>query len=340
MQYRRLVLPQWDRDSLASPLAWKLYYIEVKQRILPPLVKYQATLSFVHGFRSLLTNMVSKQSMLRMNQHPPRRAVAIAERESDRLQVGMEIFVASIWANVIFFAANYTVDQIGVCYEYYCKQVRTRSRQMPYHDKEDVTVLMNKSWSLLMVNARRLFYSAIGAGLGSILMPGWGTLLGIGIGDEWAGKQTDSELPKQVSTVIQRVGSDMIGLLRQIQFPSWFSQRQTGNDGATRDVDEPMHDDLICGCCQTTVFSSNPNCRDAAPISSRTCSHTICKSCVQKCHLAYMERTSTFEEWVRCPLCNATKAFSSHDHLVNRSFCAAIAAIEKSQSRALEKAIV
>jgi hypothetical protein len=353
IHYRNFVLPEWDSDSMGSPLAWKLYYIELKERILPPLIRYQGSLALVHGIRNLLSHTVSKQTMLRLNQHPPRRAIAIAERESDRLQVGMEVFVASLWANIIFFVANYTAEQIGVFWDYYRKQAQARSRQVPYSadkkEKDVAFLLLNKSWSLLVGNARRLFYSAVGAGLGSIVLPGWGTLFGIGIGDEWARnnqQQADSDRPKKALIVIHKAFKGLVGTVSRIRFPLGFSSLddQTTIDDQGENIEkQALLEDLICGCCQTNVFSSNPTSRECAPISSRACSHTICKSCVQKCHNASMERftnNSLNDEWIKCPLCNAVNAFSSHDPLVNRSLCAAIATIEAGQCRALEKATV
>lgn len=171
---------------MSLPLAWKLYWMELKQRLLPPLLKYQVTLLCVTFFQSVFSSIVSKETLLRLNQHPPRRAVAIAERESDRLLVGMEVFVATIWANALFVAANYTVIQIGALYHYYTQRKLATLRGDQFWESESRDVLVNTSWWLFARTARRLFYSAAGAGLASIVWPGWGTLLGIGIGDEWA----------------------------------------------------------------------------------------------------------------------------------------------------------
>ena len=226
IQHRRFIWPEWDKESLESPLAWKLYYLELKQRIMTPWMKYQATWMFVHVLQRLLNDRVSHQTLLRLNQHPPRRAMAIAERESDRLQLGVDVFVASIWANVIFLMANYTVDQIGALYDYYHKQVLARSRQVQNleQDEQDLVVLVNTSWNLMVVNTRRLLYSAAGASLGSMLMrPGWGTLLGLGMGDEWARNQMTSELPTPALTVIVTCVSDLVGIFRRIRFPRWNS---------------------------------------------------------------------------------------------------------------------
>jgi hypothetical protein len=96
-------------------------------------------------------------------------------------------------------------------------------------------------------------------------------------------------------------------------------------------------DEFLCGCCQTTTFSSNPTSLDRAPVSSRVCGHTICRSCVENCHVAQVERLNQFDNgWIKCPLCNAVRAFSVCYPIVNRSLCTAIAAAHALQTKALE----
>ena len=205
---------------MESPVAWKLYYVELKQRLLTPWMKYEATWMFVYSFQRFLENGVSHETMLLLNQHPPRRAMAIAERDSDLLQRGFDVFVANIWGNVIFFMANYAVDQIGVLYGYFknkrvLEQEQSYQVQNPDQDEQDLVHLVNTSWSLLVVNSRRLFYSAAGAGLGSIMFdPGWGTLVGLGIGDFCARRQMTSELPTPALTVILTWINDLVGIIR------------------------------------------------------------------------------------------------------------------------------
>ena len=336
VNHGRIIWPELDSVSLSSSLAWKLYWIEVKQRVLPPLVKYQATIVLIQVMQYVLSSVVSGETLLKLNQYPPRRAKFIAERESDRILVGTEVFMASLWANLLFYGANWMVGQVACFYNFYFRQrLLARRRGSVYCDKEDIVYLANDSWAIFVSNVRRYIYSSMGAGLGSIVLPGWGTLLGTGIGDEWSKKQVDPHLPTPLASLIRSgvssvsiLGSTMTGL------GWWFRRDEPSKSKDMEDsgFEKDHHDDLICGCCQTTEFSSNPNSRDCAPISSRACSHTICKSCVQRCHLAYVERQGAYEEWIKCPLCNANRAFSSHDHLVNRSLCAAIAAIEKSQA--------
>jgi hypothetical protein len=89
----------------------------------------------------------------------------------------------------------------------------------------------------------------------------------------------------------------------------------------------------MCGCCQIAAYSSDPSDQNRAPISSRECSHTICKKCVQQVHLNLVERVHIYTEWIPCPICKAPNAFSSHNHLFNRSLCSAIGLVERKRLR-------
>jgi hypothetical protein len=153
-------------------------------------------------------------------------------------------------------------------------------------------------------------YASLGGGLGSMVWSGWGTLFGLALGDACASLQLNSDVspPKQLPGSMPR-GEDVN------EKKSSFSLSE-------------LEEELFCGCCQIATFSSNVHCRKRAPISSRACDHTICRSCVEQCQMALMERTNGYEEWIKCPLCNAANAFNCHNHLVNRSLCSAIAIFE------------
>ena len=44
---------------------------------------------------------------------------------------------------------------------------------------------------------------------------------------------------------------------------------------------QDLEEILLCGCCQVNEFSGDPS-SDCAPVMSRACGHSICKSCVQR----------------------------------------------------------
>jgi len=99
-------------------------------------------------------------------------------------------------------------------------------------------------------------------------------------------------------------------------------------------------DEFLCGCCQINTFSSNPASLDRAPLSSRSCGHTICRSCVSNCHVAQLERLEDMSgagDWIKCPLCNTTRAFRVSEPLVNRNLCTAINATHIRHQKALQQ---
>ena len=159
----------------------------------------------------------------------------------------------------------------------------------------------------MYTRTRRWCYSSVGGALGSVFWPGFGTLVGIGAGEGWAELQPDPE-------------------------PSWlmFSSGEDDSDmkkAANETGDE--NPELTCGCCQVNTFSADPGHRERAPVSSRACDHTICRSCVHRSHSVAVEQSSTEDDWIRCPLCKSDRAFSPFHILVNRILCAAISALEK-----------
>ncbi|KAL3907809.1 MAG: hypothetical protein SGARI_003357 [Bacillariaceae sp.] len=284
-------------------------------------------------FLQVLAGMVvSEKTMQRLTQHPYQRALVVAQStKSSRVDVGWDSFVTCLWCNALFFSANFLFGglMIGLNYRaYQDRQMRVPTSSDPYR------YVVTQSWRLVTTTIQRYYFSAVGAMCGSMLMPGAGTLLGMGIGDGVGELAPPPEVPD-----FGRIQRQTKGMWKQLNM-MMGSGKSTGKGKSAWRDDEDEHntnpykakhadESLMCGCCQTTMFSSDPSCPERAPVSSRECSHTICKQCVQQCHLALMDRTQTYQEWISCPLCKAMNAFSSHNHLINRSLCGAIALIEQ-----------
>ena len=212
----------------------------------------------------------------------------------------------------------------------------TQLKRALEHDCDQCTI---DSYALWYSRARRWYYASLGGGLGAWLWgsffwksaPGLGVLLGTALGDGYAAIQPDP-LPPSFLLIHPKdalKGSSTTDL--SVQKTTY--SRTGGGSLIVRKLPPEMIQELTCSCCQIVTFSSDPNNPQRAPISSRSCDHTICRSCVSQCHLALVERRDSNEEWIRCPLCNQERAFSSHDHLWNRSLCAAIALLEQQQQQ-------
>jgi hypothetical protein len=319
-----LVLPKCDDVSLFSMRPWQTYWLRLKERVLPSVMRHQATLGIFNFYRILLSLVVRKETYLKCTQNPHPRALARNETGCDRLELGLQMVGVCFASNLLFFLAECTVGQLQLLVVYYQRWLQRLDEELPTildrhrSDEEFETV----SVALARETIHRYWYSSVGAGLGSILWPGMGTLMGVGLGDALAQQMTTpTTSPTDAGGGAASSGLKRIWESAPMIFPTSFtSPRKTkhDDDGAD-DGFEKTHDTLLCGCCQIATFSSHA--RDRTPIASSACGHSICQSCVQKCHLVLCERTSHYEEWIKCPLCNAPKAFHAYNHVVNRSLC-------------------
>lgn len=330
---RALILPRLDADSIFNTMEWKLYWQRFKARVWPAVYEYHFTLSVMYFLQAVMSKLVSRETMLRMMQHPYHRALAVSKSSKDRIEVGTDAFITCLWSNALFFSASYLFSQSIIFYNYH----RNLLRGTAQHEAD--RMMKVSSWRLITTMIRRYYSSALGAGIGSTLWPGVGTIVGMGIGDGIAELTPEPDIPSW----------DFAGFMRRLLKQTSIMlgggkagkgyDSGTGNDGIDYGAYGSKHadDELTCPCCQIVTFSSNPRCPERAPVSSRECTHTICKQCVEKCHLALMERIHTYQEWISCPMCKAMNAFSSHNHLINRSLCDAIALMERRQSQYEEK---
>jgi hypothetical protein len=315
-----LVLPKCDDVSLFSIRPWQTYWLQLKERVLPSVLNHQATLCIFNFYRILLSLVVSKETYLKCTQNPHTRALARNETGCDRLELGLQMVGVCLASNLLFYLAQYSVGQLQLVVLYYQRWLQRLDEELlptisdrRRYDEEFQTV----SVALVRRTIYRYWYSSIGAGFGSMVWPGMGTIYGIGRGDAWAQQMTTTTSPADTG------GGASSGLKRILEsapmiFPASFTSPRKTKHSDDDDGSE-THDTLLCGCCQIATFSSHE--RDRTPIASSACGHSICQSCVQKSHLVLCERTSNYEEWVKCPLCNAPKAFHSYNHVVNRSLC-------------------
>jgi hypothetical protein len=262
-------------------------------------------------YKAAASLFVSKVALYQLTQHPYHRARFLASRDSDRLSVGMKVLTMSLCSNLLFYFANLTVNQVSL---YYTRRKAYKWALIRKDAAARERALRNwvlSSWELLYKQSTRYWCSALGAAVGSIIWPGWGTLFGTGIGDGWAEVQSTPKPPSVLFALFPK--------LRPL-----FSSK-TGDQESTVDANE-----LLCGCCQVNYFSADTNHPVRTPISSRVCEHSICKSCVDMCHLALLRRSKVFIESLQCPMCNTYGAFQLHDPIINRALCDAIALIDKS----------
>jgi hypothetical protein len=85
----------------------------------------------------------------------------------------------TFWANFLITLSDYSVHQILFCYGYYMyyKRQKNRKGRPPVDEAAIAKECAVTSSHLLASRSCGLVFSAIGAGVGTIVWPGWGTLM-------------------------------------------------------------------------------------------------------------------------------------------------------------------
>eukprot|EP00526_Cylindrotheca_closterium_P009478 CAMPEP_0113604802 /NCGR_PEP_ID=MMETSP0017_2-20120614/1988_1 /TAXON_ID=2856 /ORGANISM="Cylindrotheca closterium" /LENGTH=429 /DNA_ID=CAMNT_0000513249 /DNA_START=77 /DNA_END=1366 /DNA_ORIENTATION=- /assembly_acc=CAM_ASM_000147 len=315
--------------SLCAPWKWSLS--KWKESILPFMARHEATLSTMYFYKFLASTFCSEVVLLQLSQHPYHRVKSLRLRDSSLLSVAANAFVITAWSNLLYYLADLTVRQVSLGLhqrkEYQWAEVRKDTEAKEHCLQHWV----KSSWEMLYQQSLRYWYSSLGSAMGSMVLPGWGTLAGIGLGEQWADHQDVPSPPPLLLKVFPRL---------QKCFVKTRSKRQQGSLASSLQSNA-----VLCGCCQTNYFSSNPNHPTHVPISSKGCEHSICRSCVDLCQVAeLLEAGATgiafSEQLVACPICNAAGAFSPRNLLVNRGLCNAIALLERSGGSSEPSSIV
>merc|ERR1719491_2579102 len=92
-------------------------------------------------------------------------------------------------ANLIAFLADYSVHQmiLGYGYYQYIRERRRRRENRDTEDEEESHPIVKQSATLVLSRGLGLVFTAAGGAAGSMLYPGWGTLLGSNLGDSLGG---------------------------------------------------------------------------------------------------------------------------------------------------------
>lgn len=204
-----------DANKWLSWSSWQSYWrFNLKGRVFPAWIDYQATYLVLTCYQAVISLFVSREVFLRMTQNPYYRALAMASVPSslafgsnDPLLFGADMWAVTLWSNLLFTCASITVRQGLLYYSFQNRQLwtgnhsiatttsttTTTNGQNTDVDNDEVrpseedaeSVFAAASWKLVYTKGRRYFLSAIGAGVGSMIWPGWGTLIGMGVGDSY-----------------------------------------------------------------------------------------------------------------------------------------------------------
>ena len=188
---------------------WKVRWEALPGKLTDALLKYHAIILVMRFYENIAARIVDKITLDALTLDTMKVARRLDAKEESRGEVGRQMFHICGQANIIAFLADYSVHQAILGYGYYMffreRQRRRRLKQEGkpilkedgsednLDDGEDgERVMIKKSATLALSRGLGLTFTAIGGGVGSMILPGWGTLLGSNLGDSLSGAVSDS----------------------------------------------------------------------------------------------------------------------------------------------------
>ena len=160
-------------------------------------MKFHAIVLVMRFYEHIASKLVDKITLDALTIDTFKTAKRIDAKESNRSEVGKQMFSVCGSGNLIAVLADYSVHQLILGYGYYrfiCERQRRRQsrleaakRSEDANDEEeenkDNHPFFKQSASLIASRSLGLFFTACGGAAGSMIMPGWGTILGSNLGD-------------------------------------------------------------------------------------------------------------------------------------------------------------
>lgn len=176
------------------------------------LSKYHAIILTMRLYEWIASKLVDEDMMDKLTVDTFVYAKRKSEVEAKSgTELAREMFSISWRANLITFLADYSVHQVIMLYAYYCYARKCRKKITEDQDDSVTSVesfnnndempqghlilsAVRKSTYLGLSRGFALGVSSIGAGIGSMVTPSWGTLIGTNLGDGLAASLTEGLL--------------------------------------------------------------------------------------------------------------------------------------------------
>lgn len=184
-------------------------------KFLTAYAKYHATTLVLRLYEWVCAQLVTdkRMDMLTMDTFAASRTLAKKMDVRDRpLSVTQKMTHTAFWANILFILSDYTVHQALLCYAYYVyydRKQRRRRRLLEEggkgggsggppsnnDDSDDYRTMIisfaRGSGQLFVSRVFGLLCCAVGAGVGTVIRPGWGTLMLSSMGEGAAATVVD-----------------------------------------------------------------------------------------------------------------------------------------------------
>jgi hypothetical protein len=189
-------------------IEWNYRFQELPRKLIIALSKYHAIILTMRLYEWIASKWVDQEMMDRLTIDTFLYAKRKSEVEGKNgTELAREMFSVSWRANLISFLADYSVHQVIMLYAYYCYAQQKRRKMITEEDSvvsmasmesnDDmpqghlILFTVRKSTLLGLSRGIALGFSSIGAGIGSMIAPSWGTLIGTNLGDGLAASLTE-----------------------------------------------------------------------------------------------------------------------------------------------------
>lgn len=166
--------------------------------MLTAFAKYHAITLVMRLYELIADKYYDKVTLDKLTMDPFSASLRISAKGESDTTVARQMFHTTFWANMIAFMADYSVHQAILCYGFYIytKDKRKKIREGEETEEEGfhgavMTSMMKKSTQLFISRGFGLFCSSIGGAVGTIVWPGWGTLLFSNMGEGASGVLLD-----------------------------------------------------------------------------------------------------------------------------------------------------
>mmetsp|Transcript_2332 Transcript_2332/g.5170 ORF Transcript_2332/g.5170 Transcript_2332/m.5170 type:complete len:305 (+) Transcript_2332:1617-2531(+) len=209
----RLYLPQieWEKR-------WKTF----PEKFATALVKYHAVTLILRSYEYIASKIVHLHRLDKLTTDPFAMSKRLAAKQkertasdkNERIETTVYMTQTALWANLLPFFADYSLHQGLLCYGYYRyytyrRQQRIEEASTPADaDELEETIeseeeaaaeetralgrdLVTRSSRLASNRGLGWIGTAVGSGIGSVIWPGWGTLVVSSFGDVVAGAILD-----------------------------------------------------------------------------------------------------------------------------------------------------
>lgn len=179
---------------------WNRRIDELPHRIMVAFLKYQCTVLVMRFYESIAARRVDEATLDKLTMDTFECAKRTAKQEQG-VALARDMTRTCWQANLISFLADYSVHQVILAYGYYryIQERRRRIKNGSLSSDDDAVIhggsillsFFTKSSYLAVSKVFALACASLGGGIGSVLMPGWGTLAGTNFGDSIALGLTD-----------------------------------------------------------------------------------------------------------------------------------------------------